>query len=150
METIMKKKKKYKSNYALKGRDTQEIADYLDTLCKLKGGELTPDEVLQDAKKRSSLLHGLFDWDDNQAAQKWRMHQARLLLNGIVEVVEIQGVETKMRSFYNVHNTKQERVYVTLETATTNQNYVKQLLNDCEGYIEHFLSVIKLLKQRIK
>lgn len=40
-------------------------------------GGLDPRAVVDDARRPESPLHPLFDWDDSEAAEKWRLHQAR-------------------------------------------------------------------------
>jgi hypothetical protein len=53
-----------------------------------KGGELTPDAVVEDAKNKTSPLHRYFDWKDREAAHKWRLEQARTLIRGVRFEVE--------------------------------------------------------------
>lgn len=50
------------------------------------GDEVTPEQVLDKAKDESSELHKCFDWNDSSAAEKYRMHQARLVLNTLIVV----------------------------------------------------------------
>ena len=45
--------------------------------------EVTPELVLQKAKKKSSAMHDLFEWDDEVAAEKFRRTQALELLRSI-------------------------------------------------------------------
>jgi hypothetical protein len=55
----------------------------VDRLAKLAGdGRLTPDQVVKDARKETSPLHGEFEWDDSVAAHKYRIEQARDLIAG--------------------------------------------------------------------
>lgn len=50
-------------------------------------GRLTPEEVVADAKDPKSPLHSYFDWDDDVAARKYRIAQARTLIRSVrVEV----------------------------------------------------------------
>lgn len=63
----------------------------LQKICEANDGLLTPDDVLKDARSKSSPLHGWFDWDDSSAAHKHRLYQARRLIN----VIEITPVRTE-------------------------------------------------------
>lgn len=45
-----------------------------------KDGTLTPEQVLADAKRKESPLHGYFEWDDRKAAMFHRLTQARELI----------------------------------------------------------------------
>ena len=44
------------------------------------GGVLTPADVIEDARNPESVLHGAFTWDDTEAAEKWRVHEAQQLI----------------------------------------------------------------------
>jgi len=46
-------------------------------------GDLTPESVLAAAQSSNSSLHGWFDWSDDEAAVKWRLQQARLLIKTV-------------------------------------------------------------------
>lgn len=54
-------------------------------LMRIKGKSpvLRPEAVVESAADPESVLHDLFDWDDSVAAQRWRVEQAR----GIIQRV---------------------------------------------------------------
>ena len=55
----------------------------VERLARLEAkGSLTPDNVLKDARKETSPLHGEFEWDDSIAGHKYRLEQARSLIAG--------------------------------------------------------------------
>ena len=58
----------------------QRIHDRLHKLAT--NGLLTPDQVVRDAAKKTSPLHGEFEWDDAVAGHKYRIEQARTLIAG--------------------------------------------------------------------
>jgi hypothetical protein len=60
------------------------IREELLRLAKRDGGELKPEAVVRAARPESSPLHASFDWDDSEAAQRWRLHQARQLIRVVV------------------------------------------------------------------
>ena len=49
---------------------------------------LTAENLLKKASKKSSSLYDFFDWDNSSAGEKWRLGQARQLINEIKIVVE--------------------------------------------------------------
>lgn len=67
----------------------QQIADQHD-------GKITAAMVLDDARDASSPLHRYFTWDDDEAAHRWRLRQAGVLLRS----VEIRNVTTTMQVTY--------------------------------------------------
>jgi hypothetical protein len=51
-------------------------------------GKLMPEHVVDYARDPSTALHGCFEWDDGEAAQRWRLHQARQIIRCRVQIVE--------------------------------------------------------------
>lgn len=50
-------------------------------------GRLTPAAVVEDAMNEESPLHSYFEWDDNEAARKYRLTQARRLIRSVEVVI---------------------------------------------------------------
>ncbi len=51
------------------------------------GGVVTPQAVVEFARDPTTALHSRFDWDDTEAAAKWRLEQARSILRVAVKYV---------------------------------------------------------------
>lgn len=49
---------------------------------------LTPSIVLMEATDPKHPLHHRFIWKDNEAAQRWRLHQAQALIRSVNVVIE--------------------------------------------------------------
>ena len=126
------------------------IKKTLKKMIEANGGEITPHQVVEEARNPDHPLHKNFEWDNSIAAEKWRVQQARMMIKVVVETITIKGEEHEVNSFFSVVNENQERVYVTVETAITKPSYTNQLLSDCENYVTHFLRIIKLLQTKIK
>ena len=69
-----------------------KVIDRLRQIEQKAGGVLRADDVLKDAKKPTSPLHDYFDWDDDVAAQKWRVEQARRLIRSVRVVIQSDTV----------------------------------------------------------
>jgi hypothetical protein len=63
-----------------------EVGAHLDLLRQQSQGELTPEDVLKDARNANSPLHSYFEWDDGAAAEQHRLQQARGLIRAVVAV----------------------------------------------------------------
>lgn len=59
--------------------------DLRDQLQKLydENRRLTPVLVLTEARDPDSPLHTLFEWNDSEAAERWRLQQARELIRSV-------------------------------------------------------------------
>jgi len=73
----------------------EEIIAELNAIAEAHNGILRPEDVVQAASDPHSPLHPLFDWDDGEAAHKWRLHQARNLIRVCVRYVETPDRERK-------------------------------------------------------
>ena len=83
-------------------------------------GKITAETVLQVAKDNKSPLHKLFEWDDSKAAEKYRMAQARTLVNNI-EVKIISDGEERSIPVYEIVNIKPGEDNDDLSTAEGRQ-----------------------------
>jgi len=128
-------KKKYKSTGALFGDEKAQVyGEELEKIAAENGGVLTPDSVVKAAENEDSPLHDHFDWNDSSAAEKFRLAQARQMINHIEITVTIDGDEiAEQRAFMNVMQPSKNgksgsNVYVTVEKAMTSKEYRKQIL----------------------
>ena len=59
---------------------TKRVAE-LREIERANNGILTPENVVARAADPTSALHTAFEWDDTEAARKYRLFQARNLIN---------------------------------------------------------------------
>ena len=75
-------KKYYARNGApFKNKCAQKYGERLEHIAKQNKGKIKPSAVVSDAKDKSSVLHNYFTWDNTEAAEKYRIQQARELIN---------------------------------------------------------------------
>lgn len=134
-----------------------KAAEVIRTLAEKNGGEITPEIVLDEAKRKSSPLHGYFCWDNNKAAQEYRLIQAASLIRRI-KVTYQTGEETsvRVRAYINVNPTKREEetpeeqargVYVPYEKAISVESYTDQMMAGCRRDVEAFRRKYSALQQ---
>jgi hypothetical protein len=64
------------------------VFEELKRLIVATQGEITVGGLLDHASNPDSVLHPLFDWDDKEAADKWREHRMYGLIGCIEEAME--------------------------------------------------------------
>ena len=65
--------------------DPQKVYEEIQSI----GDSYTPREILAYARNNeNSELHKCFDWDDTTAAEKWRIHTARIICCSLKVVVK--------------------------------------------------------------
>lgn len=67
-------------------QDAAAVGAHLEMLRERFKGELTPQDVVDDARHDNSPLHSFFEWDDGAAAEAYRLSQARGLIRSVVAV----------------------------------------------------------------
>lgn len=77
------------------GAFSEEIRSSLIGLALRHDGRLDPELVVQEAANPDSPLHSRFEWDDTEAARKYRNVQAGVLIRHIKITVVRQEPETK-------------------------------------------------------
>lgn len=99
---------------------------------------VSPELIVQNAKKKRSPLHDFFTWDDTEAAIKYRIQEANYLLRHITVVVKFEGSdeEEDIKAFPNIKITQkdcQEQGYTTMEIVKKNTDYLDVLIEDAHN-----------------
>ena len=127
----MKCEYKFAEGFRANGLDPETTYKELEKISESSG--LTPNAVLEAAKSPTSPLHGYFDWDDNSAANKFRIGQAQTLIRSIK--IEVVGGERKeYKPYVRVVQCNQPSVYLNL--SKLNEDQYKQVLNDFRRKID--------------
>ena len=129
---------KAKNGSQISNKKVQAYGESLYDLKEKMEGVLTPQVVVETAKNKKSLLHDYFIWDNSIAAEKYRVHQARNLLNSITIEIKIEGKTEDVKTFHNVttivyQGTEQEekqRGYVSIESVKENEYYMNQIIEE--------------------
>ncbi len=61
----------------------QKIGEALESVTTANEGRLRPAAVIEAAREKKSVLHHHFEWDDDVAANAYRVDQARTLIRSI-------------------------------------------------------------------
>lgn len=56
-----------------------------EEICEI-GDEVKPEQVVAKAKDKDSELHKCFDWNDTSAAEKYRLFQAKQVINHLIVI----------------------------------------------------------------
>lgn len=110
----------------------------LQRIAAANGDLLLPEKVVEAARDKESPLHDRFDWEDSEAAHKWRLHQARNLIN--VTVQYLPGVKTNAptKVFVSLHADRKEGGYRTLVNVLGDKDQRALLIADAIKELESF------------
>jgi len=147
----MKKVYKARDGAPFKRAEAQEIGEYIFNL-KDNKGEITPLDVVNSARSKSSILNKYFDWDDTEAAKQWRLQQARNIMNHIIEVIVIddgKNTEVKVKAYYSINAVNNKTAYVPLAVMLSNKDYKKEVLLKALNIIEDLENFLRILQNYI-
>lgn len=81
-------------------RDADRVGRRLEEISR-RHNSLRPAAVLEDAKSPDSPLHRYFEWDNERAAEAYRLAQAATLIKAVVVIGENDN-ETPIQAFVNI------------------------------------------------
>lgn len=108
--------------------NAQVAGEYLSELEKKNNG-LKPADVVEASMDENSVLHECFEWDNDKAADQYRIDQARDIIRHIV-VTKSESNETHVRAFFSIttENEKKHK-YLSLQAISENEDYKKQTID---------------------
>ena len=78
----------------------QEVFNELEQIRKSTGGFLRPVDIVSYARDENSALHSHFEWNDSDAAEAYRLAQARALIR--IAVIVNEKSSEKVRAFVSL------------------------------------------------
>lgn len=105
---------------------------------RTRDGMLETSRVVADARDPASPLHVLFEWDDNAAAEDWRLLQAKMILK-----VVVRNREAKMPPRTNkavVRVTEQEPI-VAIVRESSPVDPLLSLISELAGIAAQFQTI---------
>lgn len=124
----------------------QEGVAELRRIAEKNDGILRAQDVVKAARSEDSPLHSRFEWDDDEAAEKFRLIQARLLINISVDVAP--GSKIPTRVFVSLSTDRGDGGgYRTAVDVMSDREMRQQLLSDALESMENFRERYRRLKE---
>jgi hypothetical protein len=125
----------------------QTVGAELERIRDRNAGKLDPDMVVHYAKSSNHPLHPLFEWDDNVAAQAYRVDQARQVIRSIEVVVDEAPRAKPTRAFVSVVQDR-SRHYTSVQVAMSDEQLrgqvVAQALVELEAWRKRYAELMEL------
>jgi hypothetical protein len=118
--------------YRFKG-DASKVANEIRSI----GDDVTPQQIVEYAKDENTELHKCFTWDNNVAAEKWRLQEARQIVVCLRITKEENEVKTNtpIRVFYK---TDDDGGYKPTQVIVKNADEYEKLLNRVTNELKTF------------
>ena len=123
----------------------KKLEIYKHEIEKIKSKKpLTAENVLEEARNKKNPLHDYFEWDNSEAGEKWRLHQARLLIN--VVMIESANPDEGKLFAYEIIKDMDSKEYKNINEILSNNEWRVQVMNQAI----HFLKYWKVKYERYK
>jgi hypothetical protein len=105
-----------------------------------KHGHISPEIVLEESRAKKALLHGLFEWDDTKAAEKYRLSQAGGIIRNLVVIIDEQKNMEPVRAYVNVVPEAPARrgEYINITSALTEETTRETTLEMAKRELKEF------------
>ncbi len=116
---------KYRVNAQTAGEELERI--------EKSAGKLDPEDVLQASRDSGAILHGCFEWDDGQAAEMYRVDQARCIIQNLVTVaVDSKTKHEPVRAYVSIQGT-----YKSMGEVVARTDYEAELIESAKNELRH-------------
>lgn len=104
-------------------------------------GRLSASELVNESRAEDSPLHGMFEWDDAIAAEKYREVQASKIIRSIV--VKVENAPMPFKAFSSVA----PKEYVSTQNALSKSDTRAILLKSAKRELEAFRRKYSVLEE---
>jgi len=137
MNVLLEEKARTIDPTTVSARARKELTSLREEL----GGTLRPIDVVNFARDSKTALHSYFDWDDSKAAEKWRLHQARMFIS-----VKFSTIQSGLKTY-------KVKTFISLREDRGNVSYrgIVDVLNDPvkrESMLDQAKVELKSIKKR--
>lgn len=105
-------------------------------------GRLTAKDLLDESRPVDAPLHDEFEWDDSLAAESWREHQARNIINSLLIVPE---KSEPVRGFFKIEQA--ERNYHSVTAILSRKDTAQRLFDNAMRELMAFQRKYQALEQ---
>lgn len=122
-------------------KQASKIVAELKRIAQENDGVLKAEAVVEAARPPASPLHNSFEWDDNEAAERWRIYQARNLIRVSVEFLNVPGSEpVKVSAFVSLTPDREQEGggYRLMINVMSRKESREQLLEDALAELKTF------------
>lgn len=115
--------------------DAQTVAEEILSI----GDSATPEQIVDKGRDESTQLHRCFTWDDTVAAEKWRKHEAQLIVHFLV--IDRKDEEQQSGENYEVryfHKCETGQGYKPTKHVFQNEDEYSAMVRRAAGELEAF------------
>lgn len=136
------RKMKYEWKKGFQGKNSAQVVGEVCEQLEQSIG-LTAENLLNVSRSEDAPLHNEFEWNDGVAAEKYRTHQARILINHIAIKTEGSSDEP-IRAFFQTEERKYESLEVILRCEDKKRDLLSQAMQELEYFERKYSQLVEL------
>lgn len=110
------------------------------------GESFSPADIVEAARNESSELHKCFEWDDSIAAEKYREHQARMVIAQLVvrtETTDNTPVSVRVISSANAMNSYMP-TKMLIRSESEYADLLERAKRELRAFQQKYITVVEL------
>ena len=116
----------------------QIAGEQIDRIIK-ENGEITPQLLLDNSRSEDAPLHCCFEWNDDVAAERYRLYQSRKIIQNITISQDTSSGEPVLaRAFVSTSKNPEKGRFVPLNVALNNEATRQQVLENAYAELKSF------------
>ena len=105
-----------------------------------KEGSVTKENFLEASRPEESPTHSLFEWDDEKAAEAYRLSVSNKIIGSIhIKIVDDNNKEHSVRAFVNVSSPSEKAQYESVDLVLKDEDkravYLARIKQELDNYI---------------
>jgi hypothetical protein len=113
-------------------------------------GKVTSEFVLDSARDTDSPLHSMFEWNNEIAGEKYRLHQATIIILSLKVEKETEEKPKTLRAYYNVSESEKKGSFINVDSAFSNPDTQEIILKRALREFQAFRTKYENLKEFAK
>lgn len=107
---------------------------------------LSPRTLLDASRDANAPLHNEFEWNDSEAAERYREQQAGSIIRNLYIVSAERREEDTARAFVSVHTEQKQGTYHNLKVVLDNEAMREKLFASAKRDMQSFIAKYKTLE----
>ena len=134
--------------YKVKGlhKAPAQVAGEICEMLERSENGLTPKTLLDASRDVNAPLHGEFEWDDCEAAERYREHQASGIIRNLYIIPTEHTAIENTRAFVNVHSETKHGRYHNIRVVMDDEAMREKLFASAKRDMQSFIEKYKALE----
>lgn len=137
---VYKAKKKYTWSDGWKPKADANIVGGVVEQIEAENGSVTKEAFLEKSRPEDSVTHSLFEWNDDKAAELYRLDQSKHIIGALrVVYVSPDNENVSVKAFVNVSELSNKASYMSINKALGSELLRKTYLNRIQNELNAFV-----------